>query len=84
MSTGRPADRRALFGRTIAALGALVAVGGGLFLTGGGPDRGVAGGHGDDLDDQGVGVGLFQVSYMDIVVRSSPLAIAAWLAAWGC
>lgn len=57
----------------IAALG-LLAVGGGLFLTGGWPAEVSPAVMVMTLAVQGVGVGLFQVSYMDIVMRSSPLA----------
>src|SRR6185437_273593 len=57
----------------VAALG-LLAVGGGLILTGGWPAEVPPGVMVLTLAVQGVGVGLFQVAYMDIVMRSSPLA----------
>ena len=57
----------------IAALG-LLAAGGGLFLTGGWPAEVSPAIMVLTLGIQGIGVGLFQVSYMDIVMRSSPLA----------
>ena len=57
----------------VAALG-LLAVGGGLFLTGHWPAGASPLAMAATLAVQGVGVGLFQVSYLDIVMRSSPLA----------
>jgi MFS family permease len=57
----------------VAALG-LLAVGCGLFSTGHWPAAVPVPVMVLTLAIQGVGVGLFQVSYMDIVMRSSPLA----------
>jgi MFS family permease len=64
--TWAPAER-------IAALG-LLAAGGGLFLTGHWPIQVSPPVMVLTLAVQGVGVGLFQVAYMDMVMRSSPLA----------
>lgn len=57
----------------VAAFGLLLA-GGGLFSTGGWPADVAPAGMVLTLAVQGVGVGLYQVSYLDIVMRSSPLA----------
>jgi len=57
----------------VAALG-LVAVGGGLFLIGLWPADVTPAVMASTLAVQGIGIGLFQVGYMDIVMRSSPLA----------
>ena len=57
----------------VGALG-LLTVGGGLFLIGLWPPDILPGTMALILAVQGVGVGLFQVAYTDIVIRSSPLA----------
>jgi len=57
----------------IGALGILI-VGGGLFLIGLWPPDISPGAMALILSVQGIGVGLFQVAYTDIVIRSSPLA----------
>jgi MFS family permease len=57
----------------IGALGILT-VGGGLFLIGLWPPDISPGAMAAILAVQGIGVGLFQVAYTDIVIRSSPLA----------
>jgi MFS family permease len=57
----------------VGALGILT-VGGGLFLIGLWPSDILPGTMALILTVQGIGVGLFQVAYTDIVIRSSPLA----------
>ncbi|MFZ2006930.1 MAG: MFS transporter [Stellaceae bacterium] len=57
----------------VGALGILT-VGGGLFLIGLWPPDITPGAMALILSVQGIGVGLFQVAYTDIVIRSSPLA----------
>ena len=57
----------------VGALG-IVTVGGGLFLIGLWPSDIRPGTMALILTVQGIGVGLFQVAYTDIVIRSSPLA----------
>ena len=57
----------------VGALG-LLTVGGGLFLIGLWPPDILPGTMALILAVQGIGVGLFQVAYTDIVIRSSPLA----------
>jgi len=57
----------------VGALGILT-VGGGLFLIGLWPSDIRPGTMALILTVQGIGVGLFQVAYTDIVIRSSPLA----------
>jgi MFS family permease len=57
----------------VGALG-LLTVGGGLFLIGLWPSDISPGAMALILSVQGIGVGLFQVAYTDIVIRSSPLA----------
>lgn len=57
----------------IGAVGILT-VGGGLFLIGLWPPDISPGAMALILSVQGIGVGLFQVAYTDIVIRSSPLA----------
>jgi MFS family permease len=57
----------------VGALG-LLTVGGGLFLIGLWPSDITPPMMALTLSVQGIGVGLFQVSYTDIVIRSSPLA----------
>lgn len=57
----------------VGALGILT-VGGGLFLIGLWPSDITPGVMALILAVQGIGVGLFQVAYTDIVIRSSPLA----------
>ena len=67
----------------VAALG-LLAIGSGLILIGGWPAEVPPVVMVLTLAVHGVGVGLFQVAYMEIVMRRRRLPIAAWPAAWGC